>query len=424
MIRALRPGVNDDDLRGVATLGHCWPVHTRRAPDKPGDDRLRPGNRRTGRSRPGSERREDAEEIPQLDGGARFFANALRVGSLLAGAASFSVALEGTPVSVYSIVAGSGASLGAGVVTGTLASAIGNRFRERLRPIISPVAFMLRIGASLTGVSRMAAVVTGREPGAAASDEEVSAALRESLDRLETSRIPEGQEELRMIRGVLRMDSVKVREIMRPRVDMVAAAVNSDLEAITELMAVGGYSKIPVYKGSIDDVAGVIYARDLLRAREDENGNSASVQSLTRPAMFVPESQNLERLLQEFQERRTSIAIVVDEYGGVSGLVTVTDLIEEIVGELVDEFDVEEPEVQRISDSESLVDARASIDLLNEKLGTQIEAEGFDTVGGLVYRELGKMPANGDTIQVDGLVITVQSTIGRRIHRVRVGRAG
>ena len=366
----------------------------------------------------------DTEEVPQLDGGARFFANALRVGSLLAGAASFSVALGGTPVSVYAIVAGSGASLGAGVATGALSSAIGNRFRERLRPVISPVAFMLRIGASLTGVSRLSAVVTGREPGAAASDEEVSAALRESLDRLETSRIPEGQEELRMIRGVLRMDSVKVREIMRPRVDMVAATVDSDLEAITELMAVGGYSKIPVYEASIDNVAGVIYARDLLRARDDGNGNPANVQSLARPAMFVPESQNLERLLQEFQERRTSIAIVVDEYGGVSGLVTVTDLIEEIVGELVDEFDVEEPEVQRISDSESLVDARASIDLLNEKLGTQIEAEGFDTVGGLVYRELGKMPSNGDTIQVDGLVITVQSTIGRRIHRVRVGRAG
>ena len=365
---------------------------------------------------------EDTEEFPQLDGSVRFFANALRVGSLLAGAAAFSVALEGTPVTVYAIVAGSGASLGVGVATGALSSAIGNRFRARLRPVITPVAFALRIGALLSGVSRMSSVVTGRKPGAAASDEEVSAALRESLDRLEAARIPEGQEDLRMIRGVLRMDSVKVREIMRPRVDMVAATVNSDLEAITELMAVGGYSKIPVYEDSIDNVTGVIYARDLLRARDNGDG-SASVQSLTRPAMFVPESQNLERLLQEFQERRTSIAIVADEYGGVSGLVTVTDLIEEIVGELVDEFDVEEPELQRISDSESLVDARASIDLLNEKLGTQIEAEGFDTVGGLVYRELGKMPSNGDTIQVDGLVITVQSTIGRRIHRVRVGRA-
>ena len=332
--------------------------------------------------------------------------------------------LDGTPVAVYAIVAGSGASLGVGVATGVLSSAIGNRFRNRLRPAITPVAFTLRICASLSGVSLMSSVITGRKPGAAASDEEVSAALRESLDRLEAARIPEGQEELRMIRGVLRMDTVKVREIMRPRVDMVASAVDSDLEAITEMMAVGGYSKIPVYEDSIDNVTGVIYARDLLRARGDDDGNSARVQSLARPAMFVPESQNLERLLQEFQERRTSIAIVVDEYGGVSGLVTVTDLIEEIVGELVDEFDVEEPELQRISDSEFLVDARASIDLLNEKLGTQIEAEGFDTVGGLVYRELGKMPSNGDTIQVDGLVITVQSTIGRRIHRVRVGPAG
>ena len=366
----------------------------------------------------------DTEELPQLDGSVRFFANALRVGSLLAGAAAFSVALDGTPASAYAIAAGSGASLGAGVATVVLSSAIGNRFRGHLRPVIAPIAFTLRIGAFLSGVSLMSSVITGRKPGAGASDEEVSAALRESLDRLEAARIPEGEEELRMIRGVLRMDSVKVREIMRPRVDMVAATVDSDLEAVTEMMAVGGYSKIPVYEGSIDDVTGVIYARDLLRARGVGDGNSARVQNLARPAMFVPESQNLERLLQEFQERRTSIAIVVDEYGGVSGLVTVTDLIEEIVGELVDEFDVEEPELQRISDSEFLVDARASIELLNEKLGTQIEAEGFDTVGGLVYRELGKMPSNGDTIRVDGLVITVQSTIGRRIHRVRVGPAG
>ena len=374
-----------------------------------------------GRANNGSQ---DTEDLPQLEGGVWFFANALRVGSLLAGAAAFSVGLDGTPVAVYAIVAGSGASLGVGVATGVLSSAIGNRFRDRLRPAITPVAFTLKICASLSGVSLMSSVITGRKPGAAASDEEVSAALRESLDRLEAARIPEGQEELRMIRGVLRMDTVKVREIMRPRVDMVASAVDSDLEAITEMMAVGGYSKIPVYEDSIDNVTGVIYARDLLRARGDDDGNSARVQSLARPAMFVPESQNLERLLQEFQERRTSIAIVVDEYGGVSGLVTVTDLIEEIVGELVDEFDVEEPELQRISDSEFLVDARASIELLNEKLGTQIEAEGFDTVGGLVYRELGKMPSNGDTIQVDGLVISVQSTIGRRIHRVRVGPVG
>ena len=365
----------------------------------------------------------DAEEIPQLDGGARFFANALRVGSLLAGAASFSVALEGRLEVVYAIVAGSGAALIAGLSASVVSSAIGHRFPYLIRPAMYPVAFALRIGALISGVSLMTSVVTGREHGAEASEEEVSAALRESLDRLEAARIPEGQEDLRMIRGVLRMDSVKVREIMRPRVDMVAATVNSDLEAITELMAVGGYSKIPVYKDSIDNVTGVIYARDLLGARDDGNGNPANVQSLTRPAMFVPESQNLERLLQDFQERRTSIAIVVDEYGGVSGLVTVTDLIEEIVGELEDEFDVEEPELQRISETEWLVDARASIDLLNEKLGTQIEAEGFDTVGGLVYRELGKMPSNGDTIQVDGLVITVQSTIGRRIHRVRVSRA-
>ena len=144
------------------------------------------------------------------------------------------------------------------------------------------------------------------------------------------------------------------------------------------------------------------------------------VKRLARQAIHVPESQSLERLLREFQEHRTSVAIVVDEYGGVSGLVTVTDLIEEIVGELVDEFDVEEPELQKVSDVETLADAGLSIDALNQALGVHLEAEGFDTVGGLVYRELGKMPSAGDRVMVDGVVITVQSTVGRRIRRVRV----
>jgi CBS domain containing-hemolysin-like protein len=143
---------------------------------------------------------------------------------------------------------------------------------------------------------------------------------------------------------------------------------------------------------------------------------------LARQTLFVPESQMLDQLLREFQRGRTQIAIVIDEYGGVSGLVAVQDLIEEIVGELVDEFDTDEPEMQRVSDVELRMDARMPLDTLKQELGVDIEAEGFDTIGGLVYRELGKMPQPGDQVTVDGLRLTVETTMGRRIRDVRVRR--
>ncbi|NQU97675.1 MAG: CBS domain-containing protein, partial [Chloroflexi bacterium] len=164
------------------------------------------------------------------------------------------------------------------------------------------------------------------------------------------------------------------------------------------------------------------FARDLLRARKDGEGGPELLKELARPAIFIPESQNMEELLREFQQHRTSLGIVVDEYGGVSGLVTVTDLMEEIVGDLEDEFDIHEPDVQPINHAETLVDARLSLEAFNRALGTALEAEGFDTVGGLVYRELGKMPSVGDRVEVDGLQITVQSTAGRRIRKLRVTR--
>ena len=190
-----------------------------------------------------------------------------------------------------------------------------------------------------------------------------------------------------------------------------------------------GHSRVPIYDDSIDKIVGVVHAQDLLRAGalsngiDNDNGNSSLVvKDLARQVLFVPEAQMLDQLLREFQRARTQIAIVIDEYGGVSGLVTVQDLIEEIVGELVDEFDTDEPEMQRISDVEIRMDARMPLDTLRHELGVEIQSEGFDTVGGLVYRELGKMPSPGDQIAIDGIRIVVESTIGRRIRNVRIRR--
>jgi len=298
---------------------------------------------------------------------------------------------------------------------------LGPDIRERLRPRLAPMNALLNLTMAIPGLRAFLSPGESRN-GGADDEDAVAAVLEENLDILEAAGVPVDQRELHMIRGILRMDRVRVREIMRPRVDMIVAPVDADPDAVTDLMAVGGYSKIPVHGETIEDIVGVVFARDLLRARKDGEGGPDLLKKLARPAIFVPESQNMEQLLREFQQHRTSLGIVVDEYGGVSGLVTVTDLIEEIVGDLEDEFDIHEPDLQPINQTETLVDARLSLDAFNRALGTTLEAEGFDTVGGLVYRELGKMPSVGDQVEVDGLQITVQSTAGRRIRKLRVAR--
>ena len=204
----------------------------------------------------------------------------------------------------------------------------------------------------------------------------------DELEVFEAAGLSVDNEEMEMIKGILKMDVVKVREIMKPRVDLVAIEENSDLNSLTELISDSGYSKIPVIGESIDDVKGIVYAKDTLKMHLGAN-KSLSISEIMRPAIFVPESQNLEQLLSEFQDKRTRIAIVIDEHGGISGLVTVTDLIEEIVGELVDEFDEAENVFYRINQNNMIVDAKVSISDLNDEIGSSIELNGYDTIGGL-----------------------------------------
>ena len=257
--------------------------------------------------------------------------------------------------------------------------------------------------------------LTNGNSGVSNSDNDNS----DELEVFEAAGLSVDNEEMEMIKGILKMDVVKVREIMKPRVDLVAIEENSDLNSLTELISDSGYSKIPVIGESIDDVKGIVYAKDTLKMHLGAN-KSLSISEIMRPAIFVPESQNLEQLLSEFQEKRTRIAIVIDEHGGISGLVTVTDLIEEIVGELVDEFDDAENSFYRINQNNMIVDAKVSISDLNDEIGSSIELNGYDTIGGLVYKELGKMPSVGDRVSFEGIEIVVQSTIGRRIGKLRI----
>ena len=241
----------------------------------------------------------------------------------------------------------------------------------------------------------------------------------DELEVFEAAGLSVDNEEMEMIKGILKMDVVKVREIMKPRVDLVAIEENSNLNKLTQLISNSGYSKIPVIGESIDEVKGILYAKDTLKMHLNTD-KSLTISEIMRPAIFVPESQNLEQLLSEFQEKRTRIAIVIDEHGGISGLVTVTDLIEEIVGELVDEFDEAENIFYRINTNNLIVDAKVSISDLNDEIGSSIQINGYDTIGGLVYKELGKMPAVGDKVSFEGIEIVVQSTIGRRIGKLRI----
>ena len=235
---------------------------------------------------------------------------------------------------------------------------------------------------------------------------------------------PLDEREVRMIHGVVRLDTTMAREIMAPRLDIIAAEIGTPIAELSEQMVRGGHSRIPIYRGDLDHVEGVAYARDILQALV-RNGEASGVlvDTLIRPALFIPEYKNLEELLNEFQDKRVHVAIVVDEYGGVSGLVTIEDLLEEIVGEIQDEFELGESDVEPVGVGEFVIDARVGLEQLNELLGVAVEGDGFDTVGGFVYQKLGKIPSPGDAVVYDGLRIEVVSTVGRRLKRLRVTRA-
>ena len=237
----------------------------------------------------------------------------------------------------------------------------------------------------------------------------------------ETDGEPLDEREVRMIRGVVELDDTVAREIMIPRVDMVVSQIDTPIAELADLMMNSGHSRIPIYRNNQDRIEGIAYARDILQHLIQTNhSRDVVVEDIIRPALFIPEAKSLEELLNEFQQSRVHMAIVVDEYGGVSGLVTIEDLLEEIVGEIMDEFDVGEPEVVSLDQNTYMMDAGISIDDTRELLGIYVEGDGFDTLGGFVYQRLGKIPSPGDIVDYDGLKIEVVTTVGRRLKRLRV----
>jgi CBS domain containing-hemolysin-like protein len=227
-------------------------------------------------------------------------------------------------------------------------------------------------------------------------------------------------EEREMIRGVRELGRTTVKEVMVPRIDTVFLSVDSSREELLEKAVACGHSRIPVCGESIDSVVGVLYAKDLLRALV--KGGEFSVTELLRKPFFVPESKRIDSLLREFRRKHVHIAVVVDEYGGVSGIVCLEDIIEEIVGEIQDEFDEEREDVVRLGDSAWLCDARANIDDVNRETGLELPAEGFDTLGGYVFALFGKIPSRYEKASSGDLDFTVQEMDGHRITSVKIAR--
>jgi CBS domain containing-hemolysin-like protein len=227
-------------------------------------------------------------------------------------------------------------------------------------------------------------------------------------------------DERTFIHSIIDFGDTVVREVMVPRPDMVTVESDVTVAQALEKALAAGYSRIPVEgDDGIDDIIGIAYAKDLVRA-ERAGKASQTVRDNKRPAKFVPESKEVSDLLREMQEEKFHMAIVVDEYGGTAGLVTLEDLLEELVGEIVDEFDVEEPTVERSDDGSVLVSARYSVDDADELLGAELPQGPWDTVGGLMLDLVGRVPDPGDSVVVDGFRFTALDVRGRRIGRVRI----
>ena len=226
-------------------------------------------------------------------------------------------------------------------------------------------------------------------------------------------------DERRLLQSIVDFGGALVREVMTPRPDIVAIQADSGVAQLRALFREQEYSRFPVYKENLDNILGVIRVKDLLRL-DDSASDSEPITPLMRPATFVPETKRVPELLKEFQRKQVQMAIVVDEYGGTAGLVTIEDLLEEIVGEIRDEDDVESEPIVDEGNGSYVFSAKVSFDDLRERLDLEIESEGFETVGGYILARLGRVPAVGETFELDGLFIEVLEAERRRIHKVRI----
>ena len=282
----------------------------------------------------------------------------------------------------------------------------------RALAVFPPLRLITRL---LIGLANLVLPGRGLQQGPYVSSEEELLAVAEV--GVEEGVIEE--DERALIESIIEFGDTIVREVMVPRPDMVTVSHKFRVADVMEVVLLNGYSRLPVSGDGLDDIVGLAYAKDLMAAERDGN-EDAPVAGFVRPARFVPETKRVPHMLREMQRDKFHMAIVVDEYGGTAGLVTLEDIIEELVGEIVDEFDVDDPLIEPLAGGGIRVHGRTSLDEVNDLLGARFPEGDWDTIGGLVYDRIGHVPVEGESVRVGGWRLTAQRIQGRRIGRVSI----
>jgi len=311
------------------------------------------------------------------------------------------------------------------IIPKTIAVAGNERWAVRLAPLLSRIVWLLTpINNAFLFVTNAIVRIFGVSPvarGPFVTEDDIRNLVNVGAEQNVLE-----EEEREMIHSIIQFGDTIVREVMTPRLDMVAIEVNSSARRALDLIIAEGYSKLPVYQETTDNVVGVVHDRELLVSLANGALSNTRLRDLMRPIVVVPESKRVLELLREMQRGKFSLAVVVDEYGGTAGLVTMEDLLEEIVGEIRDEHDEgEEEPIRVISDDEAVIDAGTNIEDVNAHLGLHLPHEDFETIGGLTVGLFGRLPHDGEEVEAgDGVRLKIDRTRGRRIISVRLLRNG
>jgi putative hemolysin len=293
------------------------------------------------------------------------------------------------------------------------------RVLDVLLPTFEPIG---RVLGPMTRVIADRFATTRRSAPAATPDEaaeEANEAAKAYIDTAEQEGLIEG-EERRLLQSIVDFGDTLVREVMTPRPDIVAIRDGATVRDLVALFREQEYSRFPVYKESLDNIAGFIFVKDLLTL---DAVDARPITGLLRPAVFVPETKRVPELLKQFQRQQTQCAIVVDEYGGTAGLVTIEDLLEEIVGEIRDEYDVESEPIVDEGNGRFVFSGKVGVDEIVQRLAVEIEREGFETVGGYLLSRIGRVPTVGEKFEFDGLTVEILDAERRRINKVRMAKS-
>jgi putative hemolysin len=281
-----------------------------------------------------------------------------------------------------------------------------------LQFLTTPIVWLV---TELSGVLvRPFGVTAGFHPTAMSEDE-----LRLLVEQSEEHGVIEAEEK-KMIHSIFDFADTVVRKVMTPRLDITAIEADVNVDELIRVVTESGHSRLPVYDDNLDSIVGIVHVKDVLQSVTDET-TSHSIRELMRPPYFIPENKRVDDLLREFRRSRIQLAVVRDEFGTVVGVVTIEDLVEEIVGDIQDEYDTEEePPVVQVDERTSIVDGKMSLEDFNDRMGVELPMEEADTLGGFIFGLLGHQPAQGETVVWDGLEFRVEATDGKRIQKVRV----